>query len=482
MNASRSQASQSFNTLRGINDSIGRLGILFALLFTILVARTIYVQVIEGPTLAADPYNSRAAFLVPYRGPIVARDGTILARSSAKGRVYPYGPSLAQTVGYISTRYGAAGLEATFDRDLKGRATANDPATQLQTIFGPSGAGFIRGGTVVTTIDPRIQSVLYAALSEHPRAAGVVLDPRTGEVLAIASVPSFDPGAIDRLFATISKDSRSPLLNRATSGLYPPGSSFKIVTAADALDAGVVTMDSTFVDTGKLVVGNFVIHNDEGEVTGRQNLTGAFALSSNVDFGQIALDLGTDRWLDYASRWRLGEPIEVTIPAVRDHLPSRSEMTPGVLAQLGFGQADLLVTPLRMALVGSTIASGGTEPRPYLVRAVRGSDGRERTLTPPAPLANPIPGSVADEVRSMMEAVVQRGTGTAAALPGRKVAGKTGTATLATGTSHAWFVAFAPADAPRVALAVVVENSGYGGVVSAPIARRVLATALAKSP
>ena len=466
--------------MHGINDSIGRLGLLFALLFAILAARTLYVQVIEGPSLASDPYNPRAAYLAPYRGAIVARDGTILARSSPHGRVYPFGPSLAQTLGYVSLRYGTTGLEAVFDRDLKGRATANDPATQLQTLFGPPDAGFIRGATIVTTIDPRVQSALYNALSEHARAAGVVLDPRTGEVLAIASVPSFDPATIDKLFTSISKNTQSPLVNRATSGLYPPGSSFKIVTVSDALDSGVVTPDSTFVDTGKLVVGNFTFHNDEGEVTGRQNLTGAFALSSNVDFGKVALELGVDRWFDYAARWRLGEPIGFTIPTARDRLPSRAEMSPGILAQLGFGQADLLVTPLRMALVGSTIASGGTEPRPYLVRSVRGRDGHERTLAPPAPLANPIPGSVADEVRTLMEAVVARGTGTAVALPGVRVAGKTGTATLATGRSHAWFVAFAPAEAPRVALAVVVENSGYGGVVAAPIARRVLSAALVR--
>jgi peptidoglycan glycosyltransferase len=454
--------------------------LLFALLFIILAGRTIYVQVIEGPTLASDPYNPRASFLTPYRGAIVARDGTILARSNAKGRVYPYGPSLAQTLGYVSTRYGTSGLEAAFDRDLKGRASANDPATQLQTLFGAPDAGFIRGGTVITTIDPKIQSVLYNALRQHARAAGVVVDPRTGEVLAIASVPSFDPASIDKRFSAITKDPQSPLLNRATSGLYPPGSSFKIVTAAAALDAGVVSMDSTFVDNGKLVVGNFTFHNDEEEATGTQNLVGAFALSSNVDFGGIALQLGSERWFDYASRLRLGEPLRFTIPSVRDRLPSRDEMSPGILAQLGFGQADLLVTPLRMALIGATIASGGTEPRPYLVRSVRGRDGRERALAPPGPLANPIPGSVADEVRTLMEAVVTRGTGTAAALPGVKVAGKTGTATLATGRAHAWFVAFAPADAPRVALAIVVENSGYGGVVAAPIARRVLAAALAR--
>ena len=149
-----------------------------------------------------------------------------------------------------------------------------------------------------------------------------------------------------------------------------------------------------------------------------------------------------------------------------------------MLAQLGFGQADLLVTPLRMALVAATVASGGNEPRPYLVRALRDA-GRDRRVAVPEPLATPISADVAADVRRMMVAVVERGTGTAAALPNAQVAGKTGTATNSAGRSHAWFVAFAPADAPRVAVAIVVENAGYGGVVAAPIARRVIATALA---
>jgi peptidoglycan glycosyltransferase len=152
-------------------------------------------------------------------------------------------------------------------------------------------------------------------------------------------------------------------------------------------------------------------------------------------------------------------------------------MSPGVLAQLGFGQANLLVTPMRMALVGATVASGGAEPRPYLVRSVRYAGGED--TTGPGTIATPISSDVAGQLREMMIATVQRGTGTAASLPGVQVAGKTGTATNPAGTSHAWFVAFAPAEAPRVAVAIVVENAGYGGAVAAPIARRVIAAALA---
>jgi peptidoglycan glycosyltransferase len=344
-------------------------------------------------------------------------------------------------------------------------------------LLAPVHGGAPRGDDVITTIDPQTQRALYAALNEHGRAAGIVIDPRNGEVLALASVPSFDPGALDAGFQSLATDVASPLVDRATDGLYPPGSTFKVFTAAAALDSGTVVPSDTFSDPGAFVVGSFVVHDDEGEATGTRDLADAFALSSNVDFAQIALRLGVDRWFEYADRFDLGHSTGFTLPVSRDHLPERASVTPSILAQLGFGQADLAVTPLRMVLVASTIASGGIEPRPTLVRAVRTFDGRLEHAQHSA-LATPVAAQTADAVRTLMLATVQRGTGTAAALPGVQVAGKTGTATNPAGRAHAWFVAFAPADAPRVALAIVVENAGYGGVVAAPIARRVLSVAL----
>ncbi|MBD5606864.1 MAG: penicillin-binding protein 2 [Candidatus Eremiobacteraeota bacterium] len=452
-----------------INRAIARIGTIFIVAYAILFARQLYVAVIDGPRLAANVHNPRAALIAPYRGTIVARDGSVLARSNARGRVYPLGAAAAHAVGYASARYGTAGLEAVFDRELAPRAAANDPLSEIvRLVRRERPAVAVRGGTVVTTIDPVVQRTLYEALAAYPRAAGVALDPRSGEVLAIASVPSFDPNEVDRTFARIVSDPQSPLLDRATDGLYPPGSTFKIVTASAALEAGVVTPASRFEDSGTLPVGTFVVHDDEGEATGNQDLTGAFAKSSNVDFAQIALRLGADRWVDQVARWDIGGALGFTLPASADRVPARADLSPGVLAQLGFGQANLLVTPLRMALVAATVASGGSEPRPTLVRAA------------PAPLATPISVETAGTLSDMMVAVVRRGTGFEAALDGATVAGKTGTATVAAGTSHAWFVAFAPAGAPRVAVAIVVENAGYGGAVAAPIARRVIAAALAR--
>jgi peptidoglycan glycosyltransferase len=461
-----------------VNDAIARLTALFVLLFAALAVRQIWLQVVAGPRIASDPHDPRLALLAPYRGEILARDGTPLARSTAHGREYPLGAASAQTVGYLSPRYGTAGLEEAFDARLAPRAAPNGPAAQLRAIFAGKPDGAIAGTTVVTTLDPAIQTTLYDALSAYPRAAGVALDPRTGEVLALASVPSFDPAAIDASFSRLAADTSGPLLNRALQGLYPPGSSFKIVTAANALEDGVVTPASTFYDNGGLPVGSFVVHDDENEATGAQDLAGAFALSSNVDFARIALDIGVDRWFEGAERWDLGKPLGIELPSARDHLPTRADVTPSILAQLGYGQADLLVTPMRMAMVGATIASGGTEPKPFLVRSFKPPGGGEIYAGHEGAVAHPVSSRVADDVRTLMEAVVLRGTGRAAALPDVAVAGKTGTATLATGTAHAWFVAFAPADAPRVAVAIVVEHGGYGGVAAAPIARRVLAVAL----
>jgi peptidoglycan glycosyltransferase len=198
-----------------------------------------------------------------------------------------------------------------------------------------------------------------------------------------------------------------------------------------------------------------------------------------VDFATIALRIGVERWFDYAAKWGLGQPVNFDLPVAHDRLPPRDEVTPSVLAQLGFGQASLLVTPIRMALIAATIADGGRTPRPYLVRSIAGSE--TRLATAEEQLADPLGTEAANQVRDLMVAVVQHGTGTAAALPGVTVAGKTGTATNPHGPAHSWFVAFAPAQTPRVVVAVIVENAGYGAAVAAPIVRDVLRVALART-
>ncbi len=464
------------------NRVIAQLRTLFVILFVLLIARQIYVQLVAGPGYAAKTYNPRHAVLSQRRGRILASDGTVLAQTLHKQRVYPFGTQLAQTVGYVSLRFGASGIEAAYDSALTPPDTTGDPIAQaaeiLQSLGGRSSQAY--GADVVTTLKVPIQSLLASELAQHARGAGIVIDPRSGAVLAMASVPSFDPNTVEQTFPELAHADNSPLINRATDGLYPPGSTFKMVTAADALDSGTVTMSSSFDDPGYFVIGDYTVHDNEGEATGYLDLTGAFAQSSNVDFAQIALRLGADRWFDYAQRWGLGGSLDFQLPAQRDRLPPRDQLYPGTLAQLGFGQANLLVTPLRMALIASTIANEGITPRPFIVRTIVRTGSSSSFGA--AQLAQPISTETASNVKKMMVAVVKYGTGTSAALPNVTVAGKTGTATNPAGAPHSWFVCFAPAEAPRVVVAVVVENAGYGAAVAAPIARRVLQAALLAVP
>ena len=461
------------------NRAIAALSTVFALLFVVVLARQFYVQTVAAQAIAARASNPRHALLDAYRGRILATDGTVLAESRGGARSYPLGEALAQTVGYVSVRYGTSGIEDAYDRALTPPDTTGDPLAQLDEIRAAlSGTSLVtHGADVVTTIEPPVQQRLYDLLATYRRAAGVVLDPRTGAVLAMASVPSYDPNRFDAEFAALTADPSSPLLNRALDGLYPPGSTFKIFTAASALDNGSVTMDSHFDDPGYLVIGNYVLHDNESEATGYQGLTNAFALSSNVDFAQIALKMGVDDFYRYLDRWGIGDSMDFQLPAQRSAVPAKAEIVPGELAQMGFGQGALLATPLQMALIGATIADGGVERRPFVVRQVV-RDGTAASVSPESSLADPVSADVAANVTKMMIAVVERGTGTPARLPHVSVAGKTGTATNPLGRSHAWFVCFAPADHPRVALAVVVENVGYGATYAAPIARDVLEAAL----
>jgi len=464
------------------NRAIRDLSAFFVLLFAGLAIRQFYVQVVAAPQIAARPNNPRHALLDTGRGRILAGDGTILAQTVGGKRRYPLGAQLAQPVGYDSIRYGTSGIEAGFDRALSSPDFSGDPMAQLEDLIATLRGNRLTttGADVVTTIVPAVQARLFELLSRYPRAAGVVLDPRSGAVLALASVPSYDPNDFDAEFAALRDDPEAPLIDRALDGLYPPGSTFKIFTAAAALESNTVTMDSTFYDPGYLQIGNFTLHDNESEATGEADLTTAFALSSNVDFGQIALKMGVDTFYDYLARWAIGDSLDFQLPAQAARVPPKSSIFPGELAQMGFGQGALLMTPLQMALIGATIANGGDEPRPYIVREVV-TGGTPQSITSAATLASPVSPQTAAKVTKMMIAVVQRGTGTPAQLPHVTVAGKTGTATNPLGRSHAWFVAFAPADRPRVAVAIVVENVGYGATYAAPIARDVIQTALAST-
>lgn len=444
----------------------------FVAAFVVLAVADARVQIVQRSFIESHPGDPRHSESMADRGTLYDAAGVPLARSVGERRVYPAGAALAQLVGYSSAIYGDSGLEAGFDAIVSARQSGTrsifDPFVQP-----PSGPRTQSGGDVILTLRTDISSVVDRALPQNVRGCAIVMDPRTGAILAIVNRPTFDPNRLEKEWKDLRVRSDAPLLDRGVAGLYPPGSTFKMMTVSAALDTGTVTPDDEFTDPGFFEINGFRIHDNENEATGTQTVTGAFALSSNVDFAQIGVKLGADDFYAYTRRFGVGESIDLPVPVERDEVPPQSDISASELAQMAFGQGSLAVTPLRMALIAATIANGGTMMQPQLVKQIRLA-GRHPLTIPPATGAQVISAETANQVRTMMVAVVRYGTGTAANLRQITVAGKTGTATHPGGPPDAWFVCFAPAESPRLVVAVVVEDAGYGGVVSAPIARDIL--------
>lgn len=464
--------------MRGLRARITRIVIVFIVLFALLAAREISVQIVSRAAIAQRPGNPRRSLTNEFRGQLLDARGVALAESKGTRRIYSAGSGLAQVVGYSSPVYGESGLEAALDSVLTAQpadagtggffSRANGQPTQI-------------GGSVVLTLRADIAKAVDAALPPDVRGAAVVMDPRTGAILAAVNRPTFDPNALAAQWKALRASPNAPLLDRAFGGLYPPGSTFKMMTGSAALDSGTVVPTDTFIDPGYFTVGTFKVQNDRHEVTGTQSVVNAFALSSNVDFAQIGLRLGLDGFYEYLGRYHVGDDPQVAVPAAKDEVPPKETISLSELAQMSFGQGGLAVTPLRMALIASTIANHGVMMRPQLVKEFRFA-GQPRVSLPPVTWERVLSASTADEMRQMMIAVVRYGTGTAARLPNVTVAGKTGTGTHVGAPPDAWFVCFAPAENPRLVVAVLVEDAGYGGAVSAPIAHDILAAALPLYP
>ncbi len=361
----------------------------------------------------------------------------------------------------------------------------------------------VTGNNLVLTIRPDAQRVALQALGDNCGAA-VALEPSTGRVLVMASSPSYDPSLVEGHFGQIARNARNanckpgaPLVNRATAGLYTPGSTFKVVTAAAALDTGTYKADSTFDDKGYCIeygkkVSNFADQSGP-EVFGHVDFTTALEHSINAVFCEIGKRLGSLTLLDYARRFGFYTTPELETPS-SERVPSglydrgrlfrprhSYQVDPGRLA---FGQERLQVTPLQMAMVVAGIANGGVVMRPYVVEKVTAPGGGTVFRTHPHELSRAVSPQTAATLTQMMEKVVESGTGTAAQIPGIKMAGKTGTAE--TGVTHVnttSFIAFAPADSPKVAVAVYLENQqGVGGHTAAPIAKQIIEALLRGRP
>ena len=396
----------------------------------------------------------------------------------------------SQVTGYYSFTYGAGGgLEGAEDSLLSGQSDKLFYRRIVDMVTGkvPSGA------SLELTIDPRAQKAADAALGNQ-RGAVVALDPRTGAILAMVSHPQYDPSplsshdlkSVSRAWQQVNNAPGNPAVNRTINGdLYPPGSTFKLVTAAAALSSGQYTEDTQIPGPATLKLPdttNAKLPNDDRLPCGpggTSTLLVALQRSCNTSFGGLGMKLGADALRAQAAKFGFGDQLSVPMRVTPSTVPE--QMNRPQTAQAAIGQYDVRVTPLQMAMVSAAIANKGVVMRPYLVKDVRSADLDVIEETSPEQLSQAVSPDVAARLTRMMEAVVQGGTATAAQIPGVSVAGKTGTAEHGTGLApHAWFTAFAPADNPRIAVAVVVEDGGragneaFGGKVAAPIARQVI--------
>lgn len=473
-----------------MNRPITRLFGVVVLLFALLVAFTSRWTVFEAASLRENPLNLRGLLEQEHvdRGPIVAADGTVLARSrpAREGtyeRVYPTGELFAAPIGYYSVLQGAAtGLERYRSSALNGQSD-----TGLQAILDQLQGRKPSGEKVLTTLQPGAQQVALAALGEH-HGAVVALEPRTGDVEVMASSPSFDPNAVNSSaeFQRLQQDTQGqPLVNRATQYGYAPGSTFKIVTATAAIDTGAFTPESTLSGRNEILISGVPLKNDHNEGYGEITLTQALAHSVNTVYAQVAEKLGKATLARYMERFGFDRLPQLDYPS-EQMTPSGEKEGEAIVAptsdkvdvgRMGIGQDKLVVTPLQMAEVASAVADHGVLMVPHLTSRILGAEGQTVERIQPRVQSVVMKPSTARAVTTMMEAVVNEGTGTSAQIPGVQVAGKTGTAETELGQSinNVWFIAFAPAADPRVAVAVTLQGvPGEGASFAAPIARQVI--------
>ncbi|MBP2635642.1 MAG: pbpA [Firmicutes bacterium] len=464
---------------KAIRRSIYRVGLFSIGLLVVLLSYVIYIQVFESDTLAFHPLNRRTAEAARtvQRGQITDKHGEVLAFSKLSQkeyrREYPYDAVFAHVVGYDSPKYGKTGIEGRYDGYLSGQINPEKRLGAISQLFTSSA-----GNTVVLSLDAKLQQIAYQTLGNR-RGAVVVMSPKSGAILAMVSRPAFNPNTLATTWDNVSQAANSPLLNRAAQGLYPPGSIIKVMVAEAALKEHIADENLQFNCNGSFKIGpDYILTEVNNTAHGRVDLKHALAVSCNVTFGQLALNLGRSKMAKTFERYGFTQLIKGDIQESTNQLPDFSRLNDGDLAQTGIGQGSLLVTPLRMAMLASTFANKGIMMKPYLVQKITAPEGTLLRETKPEVWLAPAGSKLADQIADMMVSVVAEGTGSGAALRGIQVAGKTGTAENPHGDSHAWFIGFAPAEDPQVAIAVVVENAGAGGSVAAPIARQILLQAL----
>jgi peptidoglycan glycosyltransferase len=480
-----------------VGQNVGRIGVTLALAFVVLAAGAGYWQVYRAQELSTTPDDPAivAAARHVLRGQIKDRTGALLASNKKDANGEPYRvysePSMSPVIGYASRQFGTAGLEHTYDGELTG-VNSPDPIQQLLAKFQGNRSD---PQDLTLSISIKLQKAAQKALG-NDKGAVVMLDPATGEVLALVSGPTYDaspvanPATAQKAFNQLKADKDKPLLDRAVQGLYVPGSTFKIVTSIAALSSGAITTSTTFAQqpraekTGLLVSGYRVRDGHHPFTDDRAlNYPEAVEVSCNIYFALTGLRTGGQKLADWAARLGFGRSIPFDLTTAVSQLTNGGGNFGGgfkdavELANASYGQAEVLATPLQMALVASTVANGGVLMKPHLVQSFSSEKDGTRNV-PPQQMADILTPDVAGEIKSAMERAVEGDFGKfftpGAAVPGIPTAGKTGTAQLGAGEPHSWFIGFAPVDKPRIVIAVIVENAGHGASRAAPMAGQLM--------
>ncbi|GAA2736587.1 penicillin-binding transpeptidase domain-containing protein [Pedococcus aerophilus] len=485
-----------------MNAPLRRLSMVVALLFSALLVSSTFIQFVQAKSLQERPENRRT-LLANYareRGQILV-GGTPVAKSVASDdelkwlRTYPKGELYAHLTGYYSFTYGAGGgIEGAENALLSGSSDKLFYRRVSDILTGKDQTG----ASLELTINAKAQAAAEKALGDQ-RGAVVALDPSTGEVLALVSHPSYDPSvlsshdtdAVVKAWKDLNADPTRPMVDRAIAGnLYPPGSTFKIVTSAAALESGKFTEESQIPGPATLDLPQTSdpLPNDDRQPCGPDNkvtLKRALEISCNTAFGWLGMELGADDFRSQAAKFGIGDRLTIPMTVTPSSVPA--ELNEPQLAQSAIGQYDVRVTPLQVAMISAAVANRGIVMKPHLVKKVTSSDLEVLDEPPPEQLSQAVTPDTASALTRMMQGVVEDGTGTAAQIDGVDVAGKTGTAQHEIGKPpHAWFTGFAPAVDSKVAVAVVVEDGGNagneaaGGRVAAPIAKAVMQAVLGK--
>lgn len=482
--------------------SIRRLSFIVLIMFLALLANITYVQYFQAADVRARAGNSRVIFeeYSRQRGPILLGSTAIASSIPTNDqlkylRQYSNGPLYAPATGYYSIVYGATGIERTENAVLSG---SDDRffVDRVQQLFAGRG---VKGGAVRLTLDPAAQKAAYDGLAGRTGAV-VAIDPRTGAILALASSPSFDPNVLSshnpsqirKAYDAYSADGRQPLLNRPLAMTLPPGSTFKLVTAAAALESGKYTSASVVPGPAAIKLPNSTreLKNWTGSACGpndKTTLSNALAVSCNTAFASIGMALGQDALRAQAEKFGFNNSFQVPLRAAQSVFPS--DLDPAQTAMAAIGQFDVTATALQMAMVGAGIGDNGQVMNPYLVAQTLSPELEVLSNAEPTAFSQAMTPANSAELLAMMVAVVDQGTGSNAKIPGVVVGGKTGTAQTAPGRPpHAWFVGVAPADVPgqaQVAVAVVLQNGGgaaevSGNKLAAPIAKAVMEAVLGR--